>query len=450
MKRFMVTALLALCGMAAFGQQAKLVVTPLENRGSKLDAVALNNLQDYLINAFINTGRFQVPDRNALALLAQEQKFQLSDWADDTKSAQMGKILNADYIVRGIIMHDGEYNLLTARILDVNTANGLSAAEMEFMTQREARGKMEEFVNGILQRITGGGPAVRPAIRPASGRPGARGVPEGFVLVEGGTFTMGSPSNEPDRDSDEGPQHQVTVKSFYMGKQEVTQREWQELMGTTVAQQRNMGQQAANASGWLLRGEGDNYPMYYVSWFEAVEYCNKRSVKEGLTPCYRGSGNSITCDWSANGYRLPTEAEWEYAAKGGNKNFLTYLYSGSNSAGAVAWYNGNSGSTTHPVGTKAANDLGIYDMSGNVWEWCWDWKGDYGSGSQTDPAGPSSGSNRVNRGGSWSNGARGLRSSNRSNNGPSDRSSILGFQLVRPDWQQDLFGPESPNPFRRR
>jgi formylglycine-generating enzyme required for sulfatase activity len=240
-------------------------------------------------------------------------------------------------------------------------------------------------------------------------------VPEGFVLVEGGTFTMGSPSNEPDRDSDEGPQHQVTVKSFYMGKYEVTQREWREVMGN-------------NPSNF----KGDNLPVEQVSWFEVIEYCNKRSVKERLTPCYRGSGNSITCDWSANGYRLPTEAEWEYAAKGGNKNFLTYLYAGSNSAGAVAWYDGNSGNTTHPVGTKAPNDLGIYDLSGNVWEWCWDWKGDYGSGAQTGPAGPSSGSDRVLRGGSWYNDARFLRSSLRGNNVPSRRNSIIGFRLVRP------------------
>jgi formylglycine-generating enzyme required for sulfatase activity len=131
-----------------------------------------------------------------------------------------------------------------------------------------------------------------------------------------------------------------------MGKHEVTQREWRELMGN-------------NPSYF----KGDNLPVENVNWYEAIEYCNKRSVKEGLAPVYRGSGNSITCDWSANGYRLPTEAEWEYAAKGGNKNFLTYVYAGSNTVDAVAWYGGNS---THPVGTKAPNDLGIYDLSGNV------------------------------------------------------------------------------------
>jgi formylglycine-generating enzyme required for sulfatase activity len=225
---------------------------------------------------------------------------------------------------------------------------------------------------------------------------------------------MGSPSNEPDRLDNEGPQHQVTVKSFYMGKHEVTQREWQELMGN-------------NPSNF----KGDNLPVQPVNWFEVIEYCNRRSVKEGLTPCYRGSGNSISCDWSANGYRLPTEAEWEYAAKGGNKNFLTYLYAGSNNVGAVGWYDGNSGGATHPVGTKAANDLGIYDLSGNVWEWCWDWYGNYGSGAQTDPAGPSSGSYRVYRGGSWGNSARHLRSSVRAYIAPSHRGSSIGFRLVR-------------------
>ena len=200
-----------------------------------------------------------------------------------------------------------------------------------------------------------------------------------------------------------------------MGKYEVTQRKWQELMGN-------------NPSNF----KGDNLPVENISWFEVIEYCNKRSVKEGLTPCYQGSGNSITCDWSANGYRLPTEAEWEYAAKGGNKNFLTHLYSGSSSAGAVAWYDGNNGNTTHPVGTKAPNDLGLYDMSGNVYEWCWDWYGNYGSGAQTDPTGAVSGTGRVYRGGSWSGSASFVRSSYRNSFGPSFRLSYLGFRLVRP------------------
>jgi formylglycine-generating enzyme required for sulfatase activity/TolB-like protein len=473
-KAMIVLALIAASGPAFGQQQAKpiLVVPPFEKRGTDLETAELNNLQEYLINAFINTGRFQVPDRNALTLLSEEHKFQLDDWADEKKSAEMGKVLNADYIVRVIVMHDGEANLLMARVLDVKTAGGLSAEAMEFTTQRDARGKMDEFVNGILARIGGRpgpelpGPAApelaapepvvpvpvvpqapSPPVPPVTAPPAPsppekilrpQDTPAGFVLVEGGAFMMGSPANEPDRYGYEGPQRQVTVKSFYMGKYEVTQKEWRELMGNNPGHFR-----------------GDKLPVEQVSWFEAIEYCNKRSVKEGLNPAYRGAGNSIICDWNANGYRLPTEAEWEYAAKGGNKNFLTYIYSGSNNVDAVGWYEGNSGAKTQPVGTKAPNELGIYDMSGNVWEWCWDWYGGYSGEAQTDPVGPldpvsfsgplingglwhyagggaqSSGSNRVFRGGSWFSSAKYLRSSNRNSGGPSNRNYSLGFRLVR-------------------
>jgi formylglycine-generating enzyme required for sulfatase activity len=248
-------------------------------------------------------------------------------------------------------------------------------------------------------------------------------ISDGFVRVEGGTFQMGSSNGE----SDERPVHTVTVRSFSMGKYPVTQKEWFEIMGTTVRQQRDMADRT-----WSLYGEGDNYPMYYVSWLEAVEYCNKRSKREGLTPAYSGSGNNITCNWNANGYRLPTEAEWEYAAKGGNRDSMVYEYSGSNSAGAVAWYTDNSGGSTHPVGTKAPNSLGLYDMSGNVWEWCWDWHANsYPSGAQTDPRGASSGSNRVGRGGGWIGSAWNVRSAYRHYGTPSARNGYLGFRLVR-------------------
>jgi formylglycine-generating enzyme required for sulfatase activity len=250
----------------------------------------------------------------------------------------------------------------------------------------------------------------------------AGAVPDGFVRVEGGAFQMGSDSG----DGDEKPVHTVTVKSFYMAKYPVTQKEWYEVMGTTVRQQRDMADKS-----YSLIGEGDNYPMYYVSWLEAVEYCNKRSIKEGLTPAYSGSGNNITCNWNANGYRLPTEAEWEYAAKGGNRDPMIYEYSGSNSVDAVAWYDSNSGNSTQPVGRKAPNSLGLYDMSGNVWEWCWDWYGSYGSGTQNDPHGASSGSYRVRRGGGWPTPAQFVRSASRLDYNPYGWSGNLGFRLAR-------------------
>ena len=277
--------------------------------------------------------------------------------------------------------------------------------------------KINELAQGIVQTMTSsrnGGTAVRPA----SGT-----IPEGFVRIEGGTFQMGSANGN----NNEKPVRTVTVRGFSMSRHEVTQKEWTDVMGTTVRQQRDQAY-----SSWPLSAEGDNYPMYYVSWYEAVEYCNKRSIREGLTPAYRGSGTDIICDFTASGYRLPTEAEWEYAAKGGNRGVPAYEYSGGNNVGAVGWYADNSGRRAHPVGTKQPNSLGLYDMSGNVWEWCWDWYGNYGSGSQADPVGPASGVDRVIRGGSWINSVVYLRSSYRFSFHPGFRSIYWGFRLALP------------------
>jgi hypothetical protein len=153
MKKLVLGMMFGLVAAVCFAQKAILIVPPFENRRSNLDAESLENMQDYLINAFINDGRFQVPDRNALSLMTQEHEFQLSDWSDDSKSAQMGKVLNADYIVRVIVLYDGVANILSARILDVNTAGGLSAGEMEFTNQRDARIKMNDFVADIVKPI---------------------------------------------------------------------------------------------------------------------------------------------------------------------------------------------------------------------------------------------------------------------------------------------------------
>jgi formylglycine-generating enzyme required for sulfatase activity len=199
-----------------------------------------------------------------------------------------------------------------------------------------------------------------------------------MVLVEGGTFDMGC--NEYD---DEKPIHSVTVGDFYIGKTEVTQAQWKTTMGD-------------NPSYF----KGDNLPVETVAWYDAVEFCNKLSEMAGLQKCY--SGSNITCNFKANGYRLPTEAEWEYAARGGNQS-KCYKYSGSSNVDDVAWYSFNSGSKTQPVGVKNPNELGIYDMSGNVWEWCSDWYDSnyYKNSPSNNPTGPSSGPFRVVRGGSW-------------------------------------------------
>ena len=250
-------------------------------------------------------------------------------------------------------------------------------------------------------------------------------APTGIVRINGGAFAMGSPANESGRDSDE-IQHRVTVGSFYLSKYELTQKEWYDVMGTTVQQQRG------KAGGPALYGEGDNYPMYYVSWFEAVQYCNARSRKEGLAQAYtvKISNNNRVVTWnrSANGYRLPTEAEWEYACRAGT---TTAYNTGASISGSIGWYDANSDSTTHPVGQKPANAWGLYDMHGNVSEWCWDLYGNYPRRAQTDPTGASSGSLRAARGGSWGSSAGLVRSAVRYGNSPGDQRGNIGFRLAR-------------------
>jgi formylglycine-generating enzyme len=358
-----------------------------------------------------NAGKYAVlPRTDSLEKVKEEQRRQREDGSTNPERVKLlGKGRNAQYVLSGKVEKLGEtVTQFAADILTMNGGQYLDAVE-----------KYKDFAEGftLIPRIAAKLSGQAPPQPPGS-------PPPNFVRVEGGTFQMGTPSGGNDN---ERPVHTVTVKSFNISKYQVTQKEWYEIMRTTVRQQRDMADKS-----WPMRGEGDNYPMYYVSWYEVVEYCNRRSIKEGLKPAYRGSGDNIICDWNANGYRLPTEAEWEFAARGGINEYLTTEYSGSNSVGAVAWYDGNSGNSTQPVGTKAANSLGIHDMSGNVWEWCWDWYGSYASGSQTDPRGAVSGTYRVLRGGSWFNSAAGVRSASRYSFTPSGRGSDIGFRLVRP------------------
>ncbi len=233
----------------------------------------------------------------------------------------------------------------------------------------------------------------------ASVTPSQRAVLEkliaNMVKVEGSTFTMGAtPEQGNDAYEYERPAHQVTLSDYYIGRYEVTQKEWQAVMGD-------------NPSKFY----GDNLPVDYVSWNDCQDFINKLNQLTGLK------------------FRLPTEAEWEFAARGG-KQSKGYKYSGSDNAKNIAWYEKNSGSKPHQVGTKEPNELGIYDMSGNVGEWCGDWYGRYSSSAQTNPTGPSSGSGRVLRGGGWSRDAGYCRVSDRSLINPSIRGNFSGFRVV--------------------
>jgi len=246
----------------------------------------------------------------------------------------------------------------------------------------------------------------------------------GMVYVQGGTFTMGCTGEQgSDCISNETPAHSVTLNSFYIGNYEVTQKEWLDIMGKSVLQ-------IASENGWEVYGVGDNYPMYYLSWNDIVGTSGSTQVINGIT--YYSDGFIYKLNKkTGKKYRLPTEAEWEYAARGGGSS-KGYKYSGSNTAGYVAWYDVNSGGKTHPVGSKQANELGIFDMSGNVWEWCADWYGAYSSAAQTNPTGPATGSFRIFRGGSWYYEAKHTRVSYRGYwaNFSDTRSMLMGFRLA--------------------
>jgi formylglycine-generating enzyme required for sulfatase activity len=251
--------------------------------------------------------------------------------------------------------------------------------------------------------------------------------PDTFVTIPAGTFTMGSPASEPDRDGDETQHEVVLTRSFELQATEVTQGQWDALMGTNPSH---------------FSSCGADCPVERVTWYEALAYCNALSRDRGRQECYAltgcdgAPGTGMRCDsvtfvgLDCQGYRLPTEAEWEYAARAGT----TSAWHNGNDASAVAgiaWYYANSGRRTHVVATRAPNDRGLYDVAGNVWEWCWDGFGSYSTGTATDPLGDEGGTYRVRRGGSWSFDAWVCRAANRGYGGPGFRNDYLGFRLAR-------------------
>ena len=390
MKKFLLTAVLAFTAAWVFAQE-RIAVFPFEDMENLLTRNEMVFFYRQFSNEFTNRSgeRFSVVPRQEVdRLINIEAAFQLSDFSAREKTAEMNRVLNGTQILSGIIGKMGNGIAISVSLYTYPNLRQLpGGVDLRVANKDELFSKIPELVRNMQNEIAGVGNNNTGKTTENSAAFSAN-----FVLVEGGTFNMGSSS------VGETPLHPVTVSSFYMSKYEVTRKDWQEVMGRRSIP------------------TGDNLPVI-VTWYDAIEYCNKLSLKEGLTPCYRGSDDDITCDWNANGYRLPTEAEWEYAAKGGNRDYLIYAYSGSNNPAVVAWYMDNSRKfEVNPVGTKQPNSLGIYDMSGNAAEWCWDLYGNYTSTAQINPRGPDStgGSySRITRGGGVNDSLRAITSSHR-------------------------------------
>ena len=277
-------------------------------------------------------------------------------------------------------------------------------------------------------------------------------IPEGFALIPAGNFQMGDQSNPSvgGGPGNEWPAHSVFVSAFYMAKYEVTTELWIAVRAWGLTH----GYTDLRYSGGGLPTQ----PVRSLTWYDMVKWCNARSEQEGLTPCYytdaaqtaifkTGTNNidNTMVKWTANGYRLPTEAEWEKAARGGlvGKNFpwgdtITHSQANYLSTASYAYdvsptrgYHPASGPAPSPVGSFAANGYGLYDMAGNVWEWCWDWYGTYTADFQTDPQGATTGSSRVLRGGNWYDVANNCRTACRYPFGPSNVNNNIGLRIVR-------------------
>lgn len=233
-----------------------------------------------------------------------------------------------------------------------------------------------------------------------------------LVLVEGGTYRQGDERG--DGYPDERPTRVVTLASFYLSPTEVTFADYDRFCDQT-------SRARPDDSGWGR----DLRPVINASWLDAAEYCNWLSSREGYASFYAVTGSTVTMDWTANGYRLPTEAEWEFAARGGNAQAAA-----GPGFDASAWYTANARGTTQPVAQKLPNVLGLYDTRGNVWEWCNDWYGPYAAGEVSDPRGPERGQFRVLRGGSWYD-THGQRLSARTRHLPTMRLPMAGFRVAR-------------------
>lgn len=359
-------------------------------------------------------GNYMLIERSSEFLMSinKEIEFQQSGNIEESQLARIGEKFGAQKVCVISISIIKEYIYVAARTVDVSTGVSFESGEADlngYYSESQIRSTVQNAINQLLGTSNTTSPINRPP--GASSGTGTdkhftvNGVTFKMVFVKGGGLYLGCTSGSGSCDSDEIPSHYVTLSDYYVGETEVTQALWKAVMGYNN-----------NPSNW----QGDRLPVEMVSWTDCNEFVSRV--------------NSLLAEQLPQGYRfaLPSEAQWEYAARGGQKSSGS-LYAGSNNVNFVAWYSDNSGSRTHEVKLKAPNELGLYDMSGNVWEWCEDW---YSSSwysdnvNWTNPVNAFAGSYRVLRGGGWNSYASYCRVSNRNRNTPSFRYFNFGFRLA--------------------
>lgn len=402
-----------------FGQGVKTKRVAILDAVDKEDKVPYHlelSVRAILTVAITDTPGYEGYDRVDLASIIGEHDFQRTGLVSDDDIKELGRMTGADFIlISELAMQDANHVTIMSKILDVETSK---VENSSYVSSSISQDELEKSCRKLASKLLGSRPGssaglqngyAGPYVAASGGQDfveTALGLNMKMVYVQGGDFLMGATSEQgSDAENDEKTIRRVRLDSYYIGECEVTQAQWQKVMGTSIYQQ-------ASKAGVSAKATGPDYPMYYVSWEEAQAFCRELSRLTGRTYC------------------LPTEAQWEYAARGGNKNDGT-KYSGSWSIDAVAWYDGNSGANLHPVKNKRANALGLYDMSGNVWEWCTDWYSEsYNVNDTNNPTGASSGLGRVLRGGSWRYNARSCRVSYRFSFNPSSRFNGNGFRVV--------------------
>ena len=365
-------------------------------------------LAQILATELANSGQYSVlPRMSALYAVMDKHSILHSALTDEENIKKIGKELNVRYVLCGGFTKYGSGNKFLVEVI---------SAERGTMRRGKKGGTSENYEN-----ISDGFEKMKLIAQKLTGTEVA--VPADFILIEGGSCVTGSPSDEVGRYDNEAEQR-VTVSSFYISKYEVTQKEWFDIMGTTIQEQREKAKNPLGETSDLV-GEGNNYPMYYVNWNEAVRYCNERSIKEGLIPAYDlKNRDDIKWNKSANGYRLPTEDEWEYACRADSR---TAYSTGAKIRDNVGWYSKNSGKKTHEVGKKKSNAWGLFDMHGNVSEWCWDLY----RYNKSDTSSQVYGVGRVLRGGAFDSEPQNLRSAYREDCAAHTRYSNVGFRVVR-------------------